>query len=180
MTVPQVEVRAFDGTRIPCDRQVPVAQNAIAQALVATARWKLVPLLPPSAVYNCFGLVFASRRTNLLTAQAKADHSEPAGLILDQYAAPLNARYDDWTCEDLFRHDLYHQVVHAKAAVGDVVAYRTLGSGRVDHVGFVVQADTAGEVLVWSKWGPLGEYCHLLADCPFADGCVMEYWRAKR
>lgn len=110
-------------------------------------------LTPPSGAYNCHGLVFASRRTNVDSPDEVVD------------------------IDELLRHDGFVRV--RDAAVGCVIAYRF--DGKIEHTGTVAWIELVGTVpvvWVWSMWGGLGEYLHREADCPY-DGS-REYWRPQR
>lgn len=135
-----------------------------APGLVALAKWKLQnkiqgtvgQVASATGRYNCFGLTFASRRTNV-----PAPGVDSTGLI-DQVLA----------------EDQYIQIPEADASEGDVVLWR-LG-GLVPHTGIVTHIQREGfrAILVASKWGALEEYVHLPTTSPF-DGCVIEYWSMR-
>jgi len=51
----------------------------------------------------------------------------------------------------------------------------------VDHTGIVCHVAALGDtprVLVWSKWGSLGEYQHEAHLTPYTDATI-EYWRLE-
>jgi hypothetical protein len=92
-----------------------------------------------SALYNCHGLTFASRRTRIET-------SRDIQTILDD--------------------DEYQEIAIADVLPGDVVIYYS-ERGEPNHSGIVVEA--GGQLLVplvCSKWGSAGEFIHALQDCP--------------
>lgn len=111
-----------------------------------------------SAVYNCMGMVFASRRTWI----------DPAELDL------------------ILKEDEYRPVTElAQVEIGDIVVYRDRSDHRVTHVGIIVHAKRdvekgAYEITVISKWGKYGEYIHLMEDVPFILGEPAEYWTDRR
>jgi hypothetical protein len=112
-------------------------------------------LLPPTGRYNCHGLVFAARRTNI----------PPAGM---PSAVDLDA---------LLRRDRY-ALVPAEPHVGDVVVYR-YRDGTVAHTGIVCRIEVLGRtqtVFVLSKWGALEECEHPVTDCP-EDDCTPSFYR---
>lgn len=113
---------------------------------------------PATGRYNCHGLVFASRRTNI----------PPAGMP------------DAVTVDDLLVHDRYEHV-QPPVRVGDIVIYRQ-GNGEIEHTGLVSRIDTLGNqavIFVRSKWGALEEYEHHERQCSYGD-CRIEYWRLKQ
>jgi hypothetical protein len=114
-------------------------------------------LAPPTGRYNCHGMVFASRRTNI----------PPTGL-------PNAVDIDE-----ILTRDQYEKI-SGPAQPSDIVVYRA-ASGEIEHTGFVSRIDTLGSTLrihIWSKWGALEEYEHPEAACPY-DECKVEYWRLK-
>ena len=112
---------------------------------------------PATGRYNCHGLVFASRRTNI----------PPCGFT------------DAVSIDDILRRDIYQKV--RVPQLGDIAIYRN-DAGEVDHSGIVCRTEnigSTGKVFVWSKWGALEEYEHPELGCPYAD-CKLEYWRLKQ
>src|SRR5262245_24115920 len=107
----------------------------------------------PTGRYNCHGLVFASRRTNIPPAG-----SDSAGLI-----------------DRILAEDQFVQVAEGQAREGDIVLWRQ--DREVDHTGVVCFVDQPIRVLwAWSMWGGLGEFVHRLPLSPYT-GCTLEYWR---
>lgn len=129
--------------------------------LIALAEWKLrnkmqlavAKVAPATGRYNCFGLTFASRRTNV-----PAPGVDSSGLI-----------------DQILAEDQYVQIPETDASEGDVVLWR-LGP-LVPHTGIVTHVQRVGfrAIFVVSKWGALGEYVHRPTTSPFA-GCAIEYW----
>ena len=116
------------------------------------------PLGPPTGRYNCHGLVFASRRTNV----------------------PAAGVFDEGVIEALLTRDEYERIP-SSPQVGDIIVYRS-DSGEIEHTGFVNRTEDIGsvrKVFVWSKWGALEEYEHLEKICPYGN-YTIEYWRLKR
>lgn len=107
---------------------------------------------PTTGRYNCFGHVFAARRTNVNYANLQVD------------------------IDDLLARDRYKQV--GAAQTGDIVLYRYV-TGEIEHAGIVSRVDMVGKtpvVFVWSKWGSLEECEHREKLCPYSE-CKIEYWR---
>lgn len=153
-------------------REIPLATytglgiaNAIdvdpAPGMVALARQAYASLLAvvrqtgrATGRYNCHGLVFASRRTNVPPAGV-----EGAGLI-----------------DRILREDQFRPVAEGDVMPGDLVAWRS--ARDVDHTGVVchVHQGLPRTIRVWSMWGGLGEFVHPVHASPYG-GCEIEYWR---
>lgn len=109
-----------------------------------------------TAVYNCTGLVFASRRTWVFPDQL--------GIIIED--------------------DGYEKLGNPnEVQIGDIVFYRH--KGQVAHVGVIVQvksSSTSGPsvITVLSKWGGHGEYVHSINDVPECYGKAEEYWTERK
>ena len=105
-----------------------------------------------SGFYNCHGLVFASRRTQIL-------HSDDVFRILEE--------------------DCYQEVESiAKVEPGDVIIYFD-SDGDIEHSGIVVKKPTRKTLnvpFVVSKWGPWREVLHAANDCPYSLDS-MKYYR---
>jgi hypothetical protein len=155
-----IELQAYDGTNIanfidvdPSPRLIQLTRQSIGMTSLVRAGLRI--LRPPTGRYNCHGLVFASRRTNI-------DH--PAL----QYSVNI---------DDILRRDRYSRV-NPPLQLGDIVAYRR-PKGEIEHTGFLSRIERVGQtdvVFVWSKWGSLDECEHLETDYPFTD-YQIEYWR---
>ena len=107
----------------------------------------------PSGMYNCFGLVFASRRTTV------EDLSEiPKILAEDNYVEIKN---------------------HKEVLPGDIVLYKT--EDDIPHAGIVVSRPNGfGYPLICSKWGVWGEVLHYANDCPPYYPAELVYYRIQR
>lgn len=167
MTHPSVSrsivVQTFDGWDVPNARDADPSLERVKLAkrshrfAIASSQPQLAP---PTGRYNCHGLVFASRRTNI----------PPAGQ--PQAADPI----------ELLKRDGFGRV-SSPAQVGDVAVYRN-AKGEVEHTGFVSRVDRVAPmspqpvVFVWSMWGGLGEFEHRVNACPYSD-CQVEYWRLR-
>lgn len=150
----ELQLQAHDGSLIPNSVDPDPSPE-----MVQRARAVMDPLILHSARqvrsstgrYNCHGLVFASRRTNI----------PPAGGDVD--------------IEDLLRRDGYRRVDAPE--VGDIVAYRDFRN-EIEHTGIVCQIDRVGAqpvIRVWSMWGNLGEFLHRADVSPYSRN--IEYWR---
>lgn len=96
-----------------------------------------------TSVYNCHGLVLASRRTAII-------RSDIVRKTLDE--------------------DRYDQVALGNVLSGDIILY-VHPSGEITHSGVVIQTETGilipNNPLVLSKWGPWAEVIHYAYDCPY-------------
>ena len=106
-----------------------------------------------NSVYNCVGMVFASRRTWI--------EPEHVPMILSD--------------------DGYRPIDRNELERGDVVVYRRESLEEISHVGVVARVevkpkDASLEVLVLSQWGHDGEYFHLDDDVNPMLGTPTEYW----
>jgi hypothetical protein len=167
LTEPQEEPEPYDihlATRI--GRYIPNWQGdnlqpSEIQAQTALETYKGKNRFPQivDSTYNCLGLVFAARRTNVATEHVK------------------------W----ILQHDDYQKLSgRVLPQRGDVVLYAQ-EDNIVTHVGVVHDVKSSSrnsedwEVWVLSKWGTHGaEYVHLADDIPSLYGTAIEYWRHKR
>lgn len=109
----------------------------------------------PTRLYNCHGLVFASRRTGIY-------QSRELGKIL--------------------KEDGYEKIGEAEALPGDVVIYLAPDTGDFEHSAVVIaepKEDALGIPRVLSKWGQAHEVVHYANDCPYNYDRV-EYYRVKK
>ncbi|MFZ0418625.1 MAG: hypothetical protein WAM04_11030 [Candidatus Sulfotelmatobacter sp.] len=111
-------------------------------------------------VYNCHGLTFSSRRTQVT-------HSVLP--ILDA--------------------DGFDPIPEKEARAGDIVLHSN-ARGEVVHSGFVVARRSVEIImgsqsiipLIWSKWGKGYEMIHSVGDCPYLEdeGNYATYYRLQR
>ena len=107
-----------------------------------------------TGVYNCFGMVFANRRT-----WVDNDDGTTVGVIL--------------------RDDEYRRIAAQDVELGDVVIYRN--DDEVTHVGIVSDVNPlSGGMTVLSQWGADGEYFHEIGDVHPSLGRPQEYWTERR
>lgn len=117
-----ITLQAYDGSPVPNSIDVDPAAGLVELAratprvriLLASAR----PLGPPTGRYNCHGLVFASRRTNI----------PPAG-------APHLVDIDI-----LLQRDQY-EIIESPPQLGDVIVYRNTRQQDIEHTGVVCRID---------------------------------------
>jgi hypothetical protein len=114
-----------------------------------------VRLNEPCPVYNCHGLTFASRRTQV-----------------EGSAATLTAILDD---------DGYERIPEGRTTTGDIVIYYI--GGLPEHSGIVMGRVTGrsgtDEIKIWSKWGKGNEWVHPVNICPWADSQRYFYRMTK-
>lgn len=110
-------------------------------------------------VYNCHGLTFGSRRTQVT-------HS----------VLPILA------------DDGFDPISEKEARAGDIVLYSN-ALGEIIHSGFVVARKSVEIIMgtqsvipvIWSKWGKGYEMIHAVGECPyFEDGNYASYYRLQR
>lgn len=151
----QLALEAYDGRPIPNSILVDPSEGAIklAEMSYRMLLHNVTKLGPPTGRYNCHGLVFACRRTNVGVVGAEV------------------------SIDNLLRRDHYEQV--SSPQVGDLIIYRHNDQRSIDHSGIVCRLEPLGnQVFVWSMWGGLGEFEHQAGLSPYQD-CSMEYWRLK-
>jgi hypothetical protein len=100
--------------------------------------------------YNCHGLVFASRRTNI-------DDPNEVKKILDK--------------------DKYMEIEPHNVLPGDIIIYYT-EDGDAEHSGIVISKPDPDFNIpkIISKWGQLEEYIHMANDCKY-DFSNIKYYR---
>jgi hypothetical protein len=135
------------------------AEKLRAAADLHRAQYPDIRLRSLTATYNCFGLVFASRRSAL------CDASQILTILRDDGFVRVEDRTD--------------------AQVGDVVLYRQQAQGEIHHVGIIsaVRFDVTNacrKVEVLSKWGEFGEYFHDEAMVPLIFGQLRDYWTERK
>jgi hypothetical protein len=107
----------------------------------------------PSALYNCHGLTFASRRTKIYL---------PSQIQL------------------ILADDRYEEIPLAIVMPGDIAVYVSDRTGDINHSGIVVAYDqNLVTPMICSKWGKGGEYVHPAHHCPPAYGPTVKYFRCK-
>lgn len=146
-------VHLRDGSQVPATIDCDPSPEAVALAResfrleVAKAK----QLAAPTGRYNCHGLVLASRRANI----------PPVGVEVD--------------LDDVLERDGFYRLDDGQAPqVGDIVAYRA--NGEIEHTGLVTRVyQDVGSVFIWSAWGGLCEFEHLVHGTPY--GSAIEFWR---
>ena len=111
-----------------------------------------------TSMYNCVGMVFASRRT------------------------AVDCKYLDL----ILRDDGYSPIPRERIIEGDIVVYRR--NAIAQHVGIIYelrdvsleQNRTRFQTWVLSQWGEDGEYLHELEKVPPIYGSEIEFWSERR
>lgn len=109
---------------------------------------------PPNPIYNCHGLVFASRRTGI-------DRSDILCTVLDD--------------------DGYTEIVRDEVLPGDIILYYN-EDGDIEHSGIVITKPDDMQLRipqVVSKWGRYKEVVHSANDCPYSFANVR-YFRVTK
>ncbi len=151
-----IPLAARSGWQIPNERRAEITPEQRRAAVEMHKDRSTARLRSMTAVYNCMGMVFATRRTWIDT----------------QYL------------ERILVEDGYSRLSGVGEAItGDVVVYRR--KSEVSHVGLIIAvepriADGSREILVLSKWGAVGEYIHPVNDVPVLLGDPVEYWSERR
>ena len=111
-------------------------------------------------VYNCHGLTFGSRRTQVTPAVLPILEDDGFDLIPEKETRP-----------------------------GDIVLYSD-ARGSVVHSGFVVRVESVEIIMgnnsripvIWSKWGKGYEMIHPVGECPYLEdeGSSATYYRLRR
>jgi len=97
-----------------------------------------------SGIYNCHGLTFGSRRTNL----------------------------EDIEVNKILEEDCYEEVTGDQVIEGDVAIY--IAYDGVIHSGIVIKIIEGEGInikkpLILSKWGIMGEFVHSFDCCPYVE-----------
>lgn len=108
-----------------------------------------------TGTYNCHGMVFAARRTQI---------------------------YEADILRKILHDDGYQQIQEAETLPGDIALYvRDLG--QIDHSAVVVESPPMNAFLrtpkVFSKWGTWVEVIHWANECPWAQevDTTIQYFR---
>lgn len=107
----------------------------------------------PSAVYNCHGLSFASRRTGI---------------------------FDSSALYTILEEDRYVVIPRERVLPGDLILYFD-DTGDIEHSGIVITTPTAeplGIPRVMSKWGKYCELIHWGNNCPY-NFAYAKYYRIR-
>jgi hypothetical protein len=109
----------------------------------------IVTRAPLNPMYNCHGLVFASRRTGI---------------------------FDNTALNTILADDGYVQIQRHEVLPGDVILYFA-PDGVIEHSGIVVSSPEAPLFIakVVSKWGRAREVLHWANECPYPQADIRYY-----
>lgn len=104
----------------------------------------------PCYTYNCHGLTFGARRTQITSA------AEVRKILND---------------------DAYVEIEFKDICVGDIIIY-VAEDGDIEHSGLIVDIVPDPKVpRVLSKWGGAHEVVHAWRDCPYNNSTRFEFYR---
>ncbi len=150
---PGIPLATKQGRDIPNEQRTQRTRQEMEAALeMHRASHLSIAVRSLRSVYNCMGMVFASRRTRI-----GLEHLE---MIL----------HDDG----------YAQVGESEIDRGDLVVYRG-NDGEFSHVGIIWQigpywVNNSRDVIVLSQWGADGEFIHNMHDVNPHLGVPAEFW----
>lgn len=112
-------------------------------------------LMSQTSIYNCMGMIFASRRTSI--------------------------DIEDWL-EMILIEDEYRKLNSVQdALLGDIIVYER--NEKLSHVGLLIEKNltaTSIDYIVLSQWGADGEWKHHMYDVPELLGNPSEFWTHRR
>lgn len=154
----RIELATRTGRSIPNDRRLSgnPTRLKVAEELVLKYHHTAVTR-SLTGLYNCMGMVFATRRTWVDTNQLSI----------------------------ILKDDDYHKLTSIEnVIVGDVIIYKG-EEGQVTHVGLVsrVEAnltDGSKTITILSQWGHDGEYFHRIDDVNPFLGVPTEAWTDRK
>jgi len=113
---------------------------------------KAIPRTNPSPLYNCHGLIFASRRTRIEKSTA---------------------------INHILQDDNYVEIPMTSVLPGDLVIYYS-DEGDPNHSGVILEYNSELIVpIILSKWGTAGEWIHSLRECPSQYGPNYKFYRCQ-
>lgn len=155
-----IQLATRKGRFIKNERRLEKAPAARREAVrIWTQKYPEVHPRSATAVYNCMGLVFASRRC-----------------------------WIDIDCLYMILSDDEYRKLSAlsEIEIGDIVIYCRNGAKRVSHIAVVVEVipniETASfRTRVMSQWGADGEYIHKIDEVPEElYGVPSEFWTDRK
>lgn len=152
-----IQLATRHGSYISNERRRERSPDALkAAAEIWKQKFPNIRVRSMTAIYNCVGLVFGSRRTCI----------DPDQLEL------------------ILREDGYHRLSgEHQVEIGDLVLYRV--GYQYEHIAVVVDKkndviNARFEITVISQWGADGEYIHSMHDVPPVLGIPQEFWTDRR
>jgi hypothetical protein len=100
--------------------------------------------------FNCHGLTFGSRRTQI------------------RHASEI---------ERILQDDGYRKLGHSEILPGDIAIWRSTKFNDIEHSGIIMEVHGDGIKIpkILSKWGRCHEVIHLISDCPYEGN--VEFYR---
>ena len=161
----QKPVFARTGWEIPQPNPLVLKDHRLSESLIRIRTTELIDDLGKKGksslrirsvsehLYDCVGMIFASRRAWIDIKHVKR----------------------------ILTEDGYNSIKRDELSVGDVVVY-TIENRRM-HVGLVtsIQPNIGNipNIRVLSKWGKFGEVEHRIEDVPYWCGVPSEYWSER-
>lgn len=151
----ELALETAEKNKIPNAQSKELSSQELLQANDVEKKWgeRITRRTNPTSIYNCHGLVFASRRTGI---------------------------FDNSSIRQILEDDRYHKIQKEDALPGDIVIY--FNEGDIEHSGIIITAPSESPLkipLVYSKWGKYSEVIHLQNHCPYHQS-EIKYYRVVR
>jgi len=151
----ELALETAEKNKIPNAQSKELSPQELLQVTDFEKKWgeRITPRSGPTPIYNCHGLVFASRRTRI---------------------------FDNSSIWQILEDDRYHEIQKEDALPGDIVIY--FNKGDIEHSGVIITAPSESLLkipLVYSKWGKYSEVIHLQNQCPYHQS-EIKYYRVVR
>ena len=151
----ELALETAEKNKIPNAQSKELSTQDLLQVTDIEKKWgdKIIPRSGPTPIYNCHGLVFASRRTGI---------------------------FDNSSIRQILEDDRYHEIQKEDTLPGDIVIY--FNKGDIEHSGIIITVPSENLLkipLVYSKWGKYSEVIHLQNQCPY-NLSEIKYYRVVR
>jgi hypothetical protein len=151
----ELALETAEKNKIPNAQSKELSHQDLLQVKDIEKKWGevITPRSGPTPIYNCHGLVFASRRTGI---------------------------FDNSSIRQIFEDDRYREIKKEDALPGDIVIY--FNKGDIEHSAIIINAPSESLLkipLVYSKWGKYSEVIHLQNQCPY-NLSEIKYYRVVR
>jgi hypothetical protein len=145
----RVDTRQKNHIRNYLDRSRPIAGVLLKLADLKRKYYTAVHRpTSPCSTYNCHGLTFAARRTQITQSAV---------------------------VQQILTEDEYQEISDNQILAGDIVIYYDRLTNDAEHSGVVIEVDQFGPKIL-SKWGDMHEVIHRLSECEY-DGGVTRFYR---
>ena len=148
----EIALQTRRGTDIPNAQTQEVSQAELQRFQPMMHRFPFATFrCPPTGIYNCHGMTFASRRTGI---------------------------YEISWLKTILTEDGWVELPKDQVLPGDIILY--INDGDIEHSGVVVSwpEPPLGIPMVYSKWGRASEMLHSATDCPY-NSAALKYYRIK-